>query len=197
MFILAGGQPANACTHVRWNLDPRAAISSAPRAPALISLSCRCELILLQHCNSGSPSYGKDLRVTQDTTFDLLLFNPGLRDSRVIPASAHELNNIYTLIRCVNDQAEGSFMSVHSVLGYFWSYNTTCFVLRFCFIQKPGGSSSSTILKKLWFPPAPAEENQQCQSDNRTPNSTPLLMSDEANCGNGLLLFGSDKYCDK
>lgn len=63
--------------------------------------------------------------------------------------------------------------------------------------QIPGGSSSSTSLQQLSFPPAPAEEDQWWQSDNITPNSTPPLMSDEANCGNGLLLFGSDKYCDK
>lgn len=38
---------------------------------------------------------------------------------------------------------------------------------------------------------------QRCQNDNVTLNGTPLLMNDKANCGNGLLLFGLDKYSDK
>lgn len=38
---------------------------------------------------------------------------------------------------------------------------------------------------------------QWCQNDNVTLNGTPLLMNDKANCGNGLLLFGLDKYSDK
>lgn len=38
---------------------------------------------------------------------------------------------------------------------------------------------------------------QRCQNDSVPLNGTPALMNDKANCGNGLLLFGLDKYSDE
>lgn len=40
-------------------------------------------------------------------------------------------------------------------------------------------------------------ECQRRQNDSIALDGTLLLMNDKANCGNGLLLSGLDKYADK
>lgn len=85
----------------------------------------------------------------------------------------------------------------------FTTWYTTEISMHVCYRLLAGSraaldsSSYCLMLKKLLFPAAPVVKDRRWRGDIITPNSTQPLMNDEANCGNGLLLFGSDKYCDK